>query len=598
MGVEGPTVPAEGENIPEQPTPATAAMTDSAGIKLIAQESSELSNLSDANSDQGTAGDFQIAASIANFLPTINGQPMGVGVSWGGPNVGSGLGAFANYYQSESTDSTYQATRASKIGQLIMRENDAVYGSNQAAREIMHIDRQIAAALIRQGVAELELDNHRKQIEQSEEVERFLRDKYTNRELYSWMIGQLSATYFQCYQLTYDLAKRCERAFRRELALLDSSYIRFGYWDSLRKGLMAGERLYHDLKRMEVAYLDQHRREFEITRHVSLAQLSPRSLLQLRQSGECFFSIPEVVYDLDHPGHYLRRIKSVAVTIPCVTGPHTGVPCTLTLLGSTTRQQPTLLGGQYARADDDPRFTDNVGAIQSIVTSSAQHDTGLFETNLNDDRCLPFEYEGAVASWRLELPAGFRPFDYDTITDVLLHVRYTARQGGALLRNQSLAEIEQSLNDMLPAQNLAGVARLFSARHEFPSEWQRFLTPLTPAGDQVLPLPLAADRFPFAFRDTGLLIDTFDVFVKVRPEFAGAVTASTLKLSLAPGAAASATPMTLSAWNGLLKGDHPAGSTSPAPWALTAWLDDGIGGHQRLDPAAVLDIAVVCRCSV
>ena len=598
MGVEGPTVPAEGENIPEEPTPATAAMTDSAGIKVIAQESSELSNLSDANSDQGTAGDFQLAASIANFLPTLNGQPMGVGVSWGGPNVGSGLGAFANYYQSESTDSTYQATRAAKIGQLILRENDAVYGSNQAAREIMQIDRQIAAALIRQGVAQLELDNHRKQIEQSEEVERFLRDKYTNRELYSWMIGQLSATYFQSYQLTYDLAKRCERAFRRELALLDSSYIRFGYWDSLRKGLMAGERLYHDLKRMEVAYLDQNRREFEITRHVSLAQLSPRSLLQLRQSGECFFSIPEVVYDLDHPGHYLRRIKSVAVTIPCVTGPHTGVPCTLTLLGSTTRQQPTLLGGQYLRADEDPRFIDSVGAIQSIVTSTAQQDTGLFETNLNDERCLPFEYEGAVASWRLELPSGYRPFDYDTITDVLLHVRYTARQGGALLRNQALAEIDQSLNEMMPAQNLAGVARLFSARHEFPSEWQRFLTPAAAAGDQVLALPLVLERFPFTFRDSNLAIDTFDVFVKVRPEFAAAVTTSTLKLSLAPGSAASATPITLSAWNGLLKCEHPAGSIAPAPWALTAWLDDGMGGHQRLDPAAVLDIAVVCRCSV
>ena len=37
----------------------------------------------------------------------------------------------------------------------------------------------------------------------------------------------------------------------------------------------------------------------------------------------------EVLFDLDYPGHYLRRLKSVGLTIPCVTGPYTGVSCTL-----------------------------------------------------------------------------------------------------------------------------------------------------------------------------------------------------------------------------------------------------------------------------
>ncbi|MCX9029027.1 MAG: hypothetical protein OIN86_12730 [Candidatus Methanoperedens sp.] len=58
----------------------------------------------------------------------------------------------------------------------------------------------------------------------------------------------------------------------------------------------------------------------------------------------------------------------------------------------------------------------------------------LFETNLRDERYLPFELSGAVSQWRLELPADVRQFDYNTISDVILHLRYTARDGGEQLR--------------------------------------------------------------------------------------------------------------------------------------------------------------------
>ena len=46
------------------------------------------------------------------------------------------------------------------------------------------------------------------------------------------------------------------------------------------------------------------------------------------------------MFDLDYPGMYMRRIKNVSLTIPCVTGPYTGVHCRLTLLSSTTRIDP------------------------------------------------------------------------------------------------------------------------------------------------------------------------------------------------------------------------------------------------------------------
>jgi Tc toxin complex TcA C-terminal TcB-binding domain len=77
--------------------------------------------------------------------------------------------------------------------------------------------------------------------------------------------------------------------------------------------LLAGEKLHHDLKRMEMAYLEQNKREYELTKHVSLLLHDPMALLKLKETGECLVELPEILFDLDYPGHYMRRIKSVSL---------------------------------------------------------------------------------------------------------------------------------------------------------------------------------------------------------------------------------------------------------------------------------------------
>jgi hypothetical protein len=60
------------------------------------------------------------------------------------------------------------------------------------------------------------------------------------------------------------------------------------------------------------------------------------------------------------PDHYFRCIKTVAVSMPCVTGPYASVNCTLTLLKSSIRKTQVLRDGIYAREDaEDDRFSDN-----------------------------------------------------------------------------------------------------------------------------------------------------------------------------------------------------------------------------------------------
>ena len=72
---------------------------------------------------------------------------------------------------------------------------------------------------------------------------------------------------------------------------------------------------------------------------------------------------------------------------------------------------------------------------EAIATSSGQNDAGLFELNFRDERYLPFEYLGAVSRWRIELPPENNYFDLDTLSDVVLHLNYTAREGGEVLRD-------------------------------------------------------------------------------------------------------------------------------------------------------------------
>jgi hypothetical protein len=379
------------------------------------------------------------------------------------------------------------------------RQDDWDHQANLATIELKQIDQQLAAAQFRLAIAQQELSNHDQQIDNARATDEFLRGKFTNQDLYQWMVDQVSGAYFQSYQLAYDLAKRAEICMQHELGLGygETSFIRFGYWDSLKKGLLAADHLAYDLKRLDIAYLDGNDRQYELTKHVSLVSLAPEQLIALKATGTCQFDIPEWLFDLDTPGHYLRRIEMFSVTIPCVIGPYASIFCKVQLIQSSYRRR-TDLTPQYNRLPpDDPggpdsRFIDDRKVVGTMVTSTAQNDAGLFEPSMRDERYLPFEGAGAISTWRLDLSKQFQTFDYSTISDVILHLRYTARDGGQALSDAATASVASLLADA----NTRPLRRLFSLRHEFPSEWNRFVNSQA-SGMTTITVDLSATRFPY-----------------------------------------------------------------------------------------------------
>ncbi len=425
------------------------------------------------------------------------------------PKVLEALGTSASYIgDAFSMVSQAWKTHAEQQGMMaghLRRRDEWAFQSNQTLKEMQQIDKQILASQIRIDITQKELNNHSEQIEQAKAVDEVLRSKFSNVQLYEWMKTELSRLYFNTYRMALEMARKAERAASRELGVKRLNLVRNDYWESLRDGLLAGERLHQDLKRLEIAYLDQNRREYELTRHISLRRLNPLALTNLRMNDSngqcsCEFDIPEWLFDLDTPGHYLRRIKSVSVSIPSVTGPYTSVSCKLTLLQSAVRHERTA--ANYPRAQgDDPRFTDYFGASESIVTSSGNGDSGLFEAQLRDERFLPFEGSGVIGTWRLELPGKYPQFDYSTISDVVLSIRYTARDGGDELRNAATAAIDAQLSPSSPSP--ASPLRLpvvLSSRADFPTEWARAGT------TSDLKIPVTRNLLPYWMDAAGLVV--------------------------------------------------------------------------------------------
>lgn len=483
------------------------------------KEDSAIKLASQAKNLQIASGSMNTIAGALGAIPQVAAGAFSATVEFGGQHlnsifqaIGSALGTAGGAVQADSI-------QASTLGGYDRRQEDWDMQIAQAALEIEQIDQQIVGAEIRLAIAEKELSNQEVQIEQSEEVQIFLQDKFSNQELYKWMAKELTRTYRQAFTLAYDVAKTAERTYRFELGIKDSDFIQFGYMDGPR-GLLAGEKLGHDIKRMDVAYLEQDKREMEITKPISLLSIDPSQLQALRETGACEINLPEVLFDLDFPGQYFRRIRAVRVSIPCVTGPYTSVSAKLSLLSSAIRVESTsddTAEGYPYQGYEDPRFAHSLGGAQSIATSTAQDDAGVFELNFKDERYLPFEGGGAVSRWRLELPAAARQFDYHTISDVILNMSYTAREAGGSLKVGAEAAIDVALNGIralvVDASNETGLVRVFSMKREFPDALHQLLS--APANTPVS-LSVRQEHFPYLLKQRDYELQPFQPEIRAR----------------------------------------------------------------------------------
>jgi hypothetical protein len=186
-----------------------------------------------------------------------------------------------------------------------------------------------------------------------------------------------------------------------------------------------------------------------------------------------------------------------------VTGPYTGVHCRLTLLSDVTRIDPRLeipathcccecqSSNGYDGCPHDPRFVRCYEAREAIATSSGQNDSGLFELSFHDERYLPFEFRGATCRSRMELRHENNYFPIETLTDLIVNVNLTSREGGEPLRRAA----SEAAQKHLPGSGWC----LFDVRHDFPDAWQLLRNSCSGEDGRGARLGLRIDRKMFPF---------------------------------------------------------------------------------------------------
>jgi hypothetical protein len=242
--------------------------------------------------------------------------------------------------------------------------------------------------------------------------------------------------------------------------------------------LTGSARLLQDITQLDQYAFETNKRKLQLTKMIPLAQLVPLEFQQFRETGVLSFATPMDLFDRDFPGHYLRLIKRVRVSVVALIPPTQGIRATL----SSTGLSRVVTGGdvfQIVPLRRDP---------ETLALSSPTNATGLFELDAQGvDMLLPMEGTGVDARWEFRLPKAANQFDFSTIADVVLTLEYTA-----LNSFDYYQDVIQS-----PALTRAISAdRPFSFRHEFADAWYDLHNPDQSDDPMSVTLETTRDAFP------------------------------------------------------------------------------------------------------
>lgn len=326
------------------------------------------------------------------------------------------------------------------------RKDDWKFQAQQAGVDVQTLQAEITTQQLQIAAASNARAMAKAQHAQMQSMYQFLTQRFTNEALYQWLAGQMAPLYYQAYDAAAGLCKLAEACWQYELGDKKTSFFGAGTWDDRHQGLMSGEPLQVALQKMDsMWYSERNTRKLEITRTLSvrntLGESAWKAALDTAKANangeiQVLFSFKEKDFDDDYPGHYLRQIVNVSVTLPAAIGPTQNVRATLTQTTAALVTAPLIdavkavdLGKTVTGLMRDS----NVG--QQIALSGGMNDSGLFVLNFGDARYLPFEGTGAVSDWILAFPnvnskSGDQKQVLDSLDDIIVTMRYTARNGG------------------------------------------------------------------------------------------------------------------------------------------------------------------------
>lgn len=383
------------------------------------------------------------------------------------------------------------------LGDLMQQRADLNYQISLATHDVRISDLQYQRSRRQVALAEFEQSHGELQFEHAQAVLDFLATKFTGTELFEWMSRVLGDVYAYFLQQATALAQLAQAQLGFERQDRSLAFIAADYWSEAgsdaagteavdRRGLTGSVRLLQDISRLDQFAFETDRRKLHLTQTLSLAEFAALELQQFRETGVLQFATPARLFDAGFPGHLLRLVKRVRVSLVALVPPVRGVRATLSTTG---------LSRVVVARDGFPQVV-LARPPESIAFTAAADATGRFELEADDGMLLPFEGMGVDAVWRLELPRAANPFDFQQIADVLLTLDYTAIDSPEY-RHKVVADLDRSTSG----------DRLFSLRNQFPDQWFDLVNAQTvedPAQRMRVELPLRREDFPAHVQDLSL----------------------------------------------------------------------------------------------
>lgn len=382
------------------------------------------------------------------------------------------------------------------------REEEWRLQSNLAWQDIKIADQQIGLANDRVAISEKEYAISITQRKQAQEMLDFLRAKFTSVEFYEWMSAVLAEVYAFLLRTASTVALQAEGqlAFARQQS--PAGLVKQDYWKYAsqqgskpssgkdkdgkpanpdRRGITGSALLLQDIIALDQYAFDSERRLLNLSQTFSLARLFPLEFEQFRQTGVLSFATTIRMFDEGFPGHYMRLIKRVRLSVSALIPPNQGIRATL----STSGLSRVVTG--------DPSFPTLVVRQdpQSVALTSPTAATGVFELDMQSELLFPFEGMGVDTNWYFELPPAGNPFDYDTLFDVLISIDYTAL---------SSIDLRDRVVKQLPSEMLGD--RAFSIRRDFADTWYDLAN--SSGSSANIAIPLSRSDFPSQLQDVAI----------------------------------------------------------------------------------------------
>jgi hypothetical protein len=316
----------------------------------------------------------------------------------------------------------------------------------------------------------------------------FLTTKFLNVDLYEWMSDILENVYRFLLQQATAMARLAENQLAFERQEPPQGLVQQDYWTARlitqglassspdRKGLTGAERLLQDTVQLDQYAFLTDRRKLQITKTIPLATLVPLEFQKFRETGFITFNTPMELFDRDFPGHYLRLIKQVRVSVIALVPPAQGIHATLT----TTGLSRVVIGQDVFQAVPirrDPEL---------IALTATTNATGLFQlTPQSDPMLMPFENTGVAATWEFRMEKPSNLLDFDNVADVLLTLDYTALSD-LTYRQQIIQSLETEI----------GADKPYSLRNQFPDQWYDLHNPEQSSTPMTIRFTTVPEDFP------------------------------------------------------------------------------------------------------